>query len=87
MDCKQSYNMAFKEKVIADAEKGSNRGTAKKSGVNKKHVRDLRKVKNLIHKGASERKRLDGGGRKQLLEADIESQLVRWIETQKSQNL
>ena len=73
--------MAFKQKVIAFAEKGSNRGGARNFGVDEKRVREWRKTKELIASNPSKKKRLQGGGRKPLLNAHLEGQLVNSIET------
>ena len=77
---KRSYDMAFKQKVIAFAEKSSNRGAARKFGVDEKRVREWRKTKESISSNPSKKKRLQGGGRKPLLNADLEGQPRRLIE-------
>ena len=55
---KRSFDMAFKQKVIAFAEKGSNRGAARKFGIDEKQVREWWKTKESISSNPSKKKRL-----------------------------
>ena len=84
---KRSYDMAFKQKVIACTEVSSNRGAARKFGVDERRVREWRKGKDCITANPSKKKRLEGGGRKPLLNTNLEGILIVWIETLRSQNL
>ena len=74
------------KKVIACAEKGSNREAATKFAVDEKRVREWRKTKDSISANPS-KKKMQGGGRNPLLNTDLEGQLVYWIETLRYQNL
>ena len=72
---KRSYDMAFKLKVVACAEEESDRGAARRFGVDEKWVREWRKLKTELAQRGPKKKRLQGGGNKTVLAAD-EEQLV-----------
>ena len=84
---KRSYDMAFKLKVVACAEAESNRGAARKFGIDEKRVREWRKCKAEIAEREPKKRRLLGGGKKTLLSVDKEEQLVNWIESLRSKYL
>ena len=67
---KRSYDMAFKLKVVACAEGESNRGAARRFGVDEKRVREWQKLKTELAERGPKKKRLQGGGKKTVLAAD-----------------
>ena len=71
---KRSYDMAFKLKVVACAEGESNRGAARRFGVDEKRVREWRKLKAEIADRGPKKERLQGGGKKTVIAADKEEQ-------------
>ena len=64
-----------------------NRGAARRFGVDEKRVREWRKLKAEIADRGPKKERLQGGGKKTVLAADKEEQLVSWIESLRSKNL
>lgn len=80
---KRSYSMSFKSEAIEYAERVSNRAAAAKYKVDIKRVREWRQNKESIEglkakpKGQT-RERLDGGGRKVLME-ELDELLLEWI--------
>ena len=69
---KRSYDRAFKLKVVACAEGESNRGAARRFGVDEKWVREWRKLKTELAERGPKKKRLQGGGKKTVLAGDKE---------------
>ena len=55
---KWSYDMAFKLKVVACTEGESDRGAARRFGVDEKRVREWRKLKTELTQRGSRKKRL-----------------------------
>ena len=55
---KRSYDMAFKLKVVACTEGESNRGAARRFGVDEKRVREWRKLKAEIADRGLKKERL-----------------------------
>ena len=82
---KRSHDAAFKLKVIEFAEQNTNRGAARRYGIDEKRVREWKKQKGQLGSLNSKKRRLDGGGRKAAL-PDME-ELVTWIESLRAQNL
>ena len=79
--------MAFKLKVVPCAEGESNRGATQRFGVDEKRMREWRKLKIELAERGPKKKRLQGGGKKTVLAADKEEQLVSWIESLRAKNL
>ena len=79
--------MAFKLNVVAYAEGESNRGAARRFGIDEKRMWEWWKLKADEAERGPKHKRLKGGGKKTVLEADKEEELVSWIESLRSQNL
>ena len=72
--CKKSYDAAFKLKVIEFAEQNTNRGAARKYGIDEKQVREWKKQKDQLGSLNSKKRRLDGGERKAAL-PDMEEEI------------
>ena len=75
------FDYRLRLKVVACAEGESNRGRARRFVVNEKRVREWRKLKAEIAEIGQKKKQLHGGGKKTVLAADKEEQLVSWIES------
>ena len=71
--------------MIKFAEQNTNRGAARKYGIDEKRVCEWKKQKDQLGSLNSKKRRLDGGGRKVTL-PDME-ELVTWIESLRAQNL
>ena len=69
------YDMDFKLKVVACAGEESNRGAARRFGVDEKRVREWRKLKAEIAERGPKLKQLQGGGKNTVRAADKEEQL------------
>ena len=76
---KQSYDAAFKLKVLNYASQHSNRAAARIYGVDEKRVREWKKLRETLEKLPAKKKRLDGAGQKAAL-PDIEDMFILWIE-------
>ena len=72
--------------MIEFAEQNTNRGAARKYGIDEKRGCEWKKQKDQLGSLNSEKRRLDGGGRKATL-PDMEEELVTWIESLRAQNL
>lgn len=83
---KRSFDAAFKPKIIDFAEDNTNRGAARKFGVDERRVREWKKQKDQLESLNSKKRRLEGGGRKPAL-PDMEDELVGWIDALRAQNL
>jgi transposase-like protein len=83
---KRSFEAAFKLKVVEHAEKKSNRDAARVFSVDESQVRNWRKHKHQLINLPSKKRRLEGAGRKPLLQ-DVEEQLENWIENLRADNL
>lgn len=82
---KRSFDVAFKLKVIAQAEENGKSATAKSFGIERKSIQVWCKQKEQLLSLADpvtgkgkKRKRLDGGGRK-AAHPRIEDRLYQWI--------
>ena len=63
--CKnRSYDAAFKLQVIDYADHNTNRGAARKYGVDERKVRKWKKQKDQLKSANGKRKKLEEGGRK-----------------------
>ena len=82
---KRAYDAAFKLSVIDCAEKTTNRGAARKFGVDERRVREWRQKKEGLEELPSKKKRLEGGGRKAAY-PEVEDEVVAWIEGCREQN-
>ncbi len=83
---KRSFDIVFKLKVVMCAEQSTNRGAAAKYSVDEKSIRIWRKNKASLQALPSEKKRLEGGGRKPL-NLDMEDNLLAWINELRASNL
>ena len=83
---KGSFDAAFKLKAVMCAEESTNRGAARKLGVDERRIREWRKQKDDLESLNSKKRRLEGAGRKHAL-PDMEEELVTWIEALRAQNL
>ena len=86
---KQSYTLAFKKNAVEMAKKSNNRTVARDLGVDEKRIREwrslasrLEEMTNASVKNSSKRFRLQGGGRKPLLQ-DIEQTIADWVVQQR----
>ena len=87
---RRSYDVAFKLKAIAAAEKGSKQAAARQFKVDVKRIREWcsqkEKLTALKKKGKKQSKRLQGTGRKPL-DSDLEEELFDWIINLRSHNV
>ena len=83
---KISFDSAFKLKVVEYAETNTNRGAARKYGIDEKQVRQWRLKKDELKELPRTKRRLDSRGRKARL-PDMETVLVDWIDDLRSENL
>ena len=88
---KQSYELSFKLKAIAVAEKKSKEAAAREFRVDPKRIREWCHQKDQLaelkgKKGRSTRRRLDGGGRK-AMDEEMEEVLFDWIVEMRGHNL
>jgi len=87
-----SYTLEFKLNAISEVKKGkSKEATARKFGVAPKRIREWYKQEEKLkamasHSSQSQRKRLDGGGRRPLLDT-LEERVYEWIESMRSRRL
>ena len=83
---KRSYDAAFKLQVIDYADHNTNRGAARRYGVNERRVREWKKQKDQLESVKGKRKKLEGGGHKAAL-PDLEDELAEWIDGLRAKNL
>ena len=83
---KRTFDAAFKLKVVAFAEKNTNRGAASRFSVDEKSVRVWRKDKSKLEELPDKKKRLPGGGRKPS-QPEMEELLFIWISNLREKNL
>ena len=83
---KRTFDAAFKLRVVAFAEKNTNRGAAKRFSVEEKSVRVWRKDKSKLEVLPEKKKRLPGGGRKPG-QPEMEESLSIWISNLREKNL
>ena len=81
---KRSFQVAFKLKVVEAAESTSNRGAARRFGVDEANIPYWRKQKHQLETTGG-KKRLSGAGRKAKL-PDMEDQLASWVMELRSRN-
>ena len=87
-----SYTLEFKLSAIGEVKKGkSKEAAARKFGVAPKRIREWCKQEDKLkamvsHSSQSQRKRLDGGGRRPLLDT-LEERVYEWIESMRSRRL
>lgn len=88
----QSYTIDYKLQAVAFVKEGNSKeSAARKFGVDSKRIREWCQQEDKLKSSAaspktSSRRRLDGGGRRPLLET-LELELYEWIEHQRSQRL
>ena len=87
-----SYTLEFKLNAIGEVKKSkSKEATARKFGVAPKRIREWCKQEEKLkamasHSSQSQCKRLDGGGRRPLLDT-LEERVFEWIESMRSRRL
>ena len=86
----RSYTAKFKIEAVAFAEQHSISASAKKFKVDRRTVREWKSKKEeialLVKRGSTDRKRLDGGGRKQL-SVCLEKKILEWISDRRCKRL
>ena len=81
---KRALDAAFKLSVIDCAEKTTNRGAARKFGVDERRVREWRQKKEGLEELPSKKKRLEGG--RKAAYPEVDGEVLAWIEGCREQN-